>query len=214
MTTLQPLLAETRVTLSPVRWETFEHLLTDLGNQRSTRLAYSQGVLEIMTPLGEHESNNRLIDDFIRAIADELGLNLKKMGSLTLKREGIKKGAEPDSCYYIQQEPQVRGQQNINLNVDPPPDLVLEIDITSGSLDKLPIYQALGVPEVWRYDGSILTVFVLQTSGNYQSVSQSQVFPALDVKAIPRFIRQSLTDGETVTLRTFRQWVRQQGTET
>jgi Uma2 family endonuclease len=214
MTTLQPLLAETRVTLSPVRWETFEHLLTDLGNQRSTRLAYSQGVLEIMTPLGEHESNNRLIDDFIRAIADELGLNLKKMGSLTLKREGIKKGAEPDSCYYIQQEPQVRGQQNINLNVDPPPDLVLEIDITSGSLDKLPIYQALGVPEVWRYDGSILTVFVLQTSGDYQSVSQSQVFPGLDVKAIPRFIRQSLTDGETVTLRTFRQWVRQQGTET
>jgi Uma2 family endonuclease len=213
MTTLQPPLAETRVTLSPVRWETFEHLLTDLGNQRGTRLAYSQGVLEIMTPLGEHESNNRLIDDFIRAIADELGLNLKKMGSLTLKREGIKKGAEPDSCYYIQQEPQVRGQQNINLNVDPPPDLVLEIDITSGSLDKLPIYQALSVPEVWRYDGSVLTVFVLQTSGDYQSVSQSQVFPGLDVKAIPQFIRQSLTDGETVTLRRFRQWVRQQATE-
>ncbi len=213
MTTLQQPLAETRVTLSPVRWETFEHLLTDLGNSRGTRLAYSHGVLEIMTPLGEHESNNRLIDDFIRAIADELELNLKKMGSLTLKRDGLKKGAEPDSCYYIQHEPQVRGQQNINLNVDPPPDLVLEIDITSGSLDKLPIYQALGVPEVWRYDGSILTVFVLQASGIYHSVSLSQVFPALDVKAIPQFIRQSLTDGETVTLRTFRQWVRQQVSE-
>ena len=210
MSILEQPLAETRVTLSSISWETFEHLLTDLGDSRGTRLAYCEGVLEIMTPLGEHESNNRLIDDLIRAIADELGLNLKKMGSLTLKREGLKKGAEPDSCYYLQHEPQVRGKQNINLNVDPPPDLVLEIDITSGSLNKLSIYQALAVPEIWRYDGAVLTVFVLQTSGDYQLVQQSQVFPLLDVKAIPRFIRQSLTDGETATLRTFRQWVRQQ----
>jgi Uma2 family endonuclease len=211
MKTLTPEIAEQRVILSNISWQTFEQLLKELGDNRASRLAYDEGILEIMTPLGRHENNNRFIDDLIRAIADELDLNLKKFGSLTLKRSKKQKGAEPDSCYYLQNEALVRSKQEIDLDNDPPPDLVLEIDITSGSLDKRPIYAAIGVPEFWRYDGNKLQVFVLQQStGDYQQVTQSPTFSWMPLDVIPRFIRQSLVDGETATLRAFRAWVREQ----
>jgi Uma2 family endonuclease len=206
-----PAIAEQRVILSNVSWQTFEQLLKDLGDKRATRLAYNDGLLEIMTPLGPHENNNRFIDDLIRAIADELNLNLKKFGSLTLKRAKKLKGAEPDSCYYIQNEPLVRSKQEIDLDKDPPPDLVLEVDMSSGSMDKQPIYAAIGVPELWRYNGNKLEVFVLELSNQeYKKVNQSPTFPWMPLDIIPRFIRQSLVDGETATLRAFRAWVREQ----
>jgi len=206
-----PEIAEQRVILSNISWQTFEQLLKELGDKRATRLAYNEGLLEIMTPLGPHENNNRFIESLIGVIADELNLNLKKFGSLTMKREKKLKGAEPDSCYYLQNEPLVRSKQEIDLDNDPPPDLVLEIDITSGSLDKKPIYAAIGVPEIWRYDGNRLEVFVLEPlKRNYLSVSQSPTFPWMPLDVIHRFIRQSLVDGETATLRAFRAWVREQ----
>ena len=211
MKTATPEIAEQRVILSYISWQTFEQLLKELGDKRASRLAYDEGLLEIMTPLGRHENNNRFIESLIGVIADELNLNLKRFGSLTLKRKKKLKGAEPDSCYYLQNEPLVRSKQEIDLDNDPPPDLVLEIDITSGSLDKRPIYAAIGVPEFWRYDGNKLEVFVLQSSGgDYQQVTQSLTFPWMSLDVIPRFIRQSLVDGETATLRAFRAWVREQ----
>ena len=211
MKTATPEIAEQRVILSNVSWQTFEQLLKELGDKRSTRLAYNEGLLEIMSPLGPHENSNRFIESLIGAIADELNLNFKRFGSLTLKREKKLKGAEPDSCYYLQNEPLVRSKQEIDLDNDPPPDLVLEIDITSGSLDKRPIYAAVGVPELWRYDGKKLEVFVLQPSNrDYQKVNQSPTLPWMPLDVIPRFIRQSLVDGETATLRAFRAWVREQ----
>jgi Uma2 family endonuclease len=211
MKTATPEIAEQRVILSNVSWQTFEQLLKELGDKRATRLAYNEGLLEIMSPLGPHENSNRFIESLIGAIADELNLNLKRFGSLTLKREKKLKGAEPDSCYYIQNEPLVRSKQEIDLDNDPPPDLVLEIDITSGSLDKRPIYAAIGVPELWRYNGNKLEVFVLQPlSQDYQRVNQSPTFSWMPLDVIPRFIRQSLVDGETATLRAFRDWVREQ----
>lgn len=211
MKTATPELAEQRVILKHISWQTFNQLLEDLGEDRAMRLFYYEGLVEIMTPLGPHENSNRFIDDLIRAIGDELNLNLKKFGSLTLKRESMQSGAEPDSCYYIKNEPLVRSKQDINLNNDPPPDLVLEIDITSGSLDKRPIYAAMGVPEFWRYDGRKLEVFVLQEPILiYNQVQQSPTFPWLSLDAIPRFMARSLVDGETATLRAFRAWVREQ----
>ncbi|MGB7439949.1 MAG: Uma2 family endonuclease [Coleofasciculaceae cyanobacterium] len=212
MKTLTSEIAEQRVILQGVSWQTFEKLLEELGDNRGTRLAYNEGCLEIMTPLGPHENSNRFIDDLIRAIADELNLNLKKFGSLTMKQESLRRGAEPDSCYYLQNEPRVRGKQEINLDIDPPPDLVLEIDITSSSMNRQPIYGALGVPELWRYDGQKLEVFLLQEPILiYNQVKQSPTFPWLPIDAIPRFMRQSLVDGETATLRAFRVWVREIG---
>jgi Uma2 family endonuclease len=211
METATPEIAEQRVILSNVSWQTFEQLLKELGDKRATRLAYNEGLLEIMSPLGQHENSNRFIESLIGAIADELNLNLKRFGSLTLKREKKLKGAEPDSCYYIQNEPLVRSKQEIDLDNDPPPDLVLEIDITSGSMEKQPIYAAIGVPELWRYNGIKLEVFILKSSNQeYQKVNQSPTFPWMPLDIIPKFIRQSLVDGETATLRAFRVWVREQ----
>lgn len=204
-------LAEQRTTLKNVSWQTFLQLLAELGEDRATRLAYDDGVLEIMTPLGEHENNNRFIECLIGVIVDELNLNIKRFGSLTLKRDLRRLCAEPDSCYYIQNEPLVRSKKNIDLETDPPPDLVLEIDITSSSLDKKSIYASLGVPEFWRYNGRKLEVFVLEEGSNvYRQVEESRIFPWLALDAIHRFVNQSLIDGETATLRAFRLWVREQ----
>lgn len=211
MKILIPEIAEQRVILSNISWETFEQILKELGDNRSIKLAYNNGFLEIMTPLGPHENNNRFIESLVGVITDELDMNIKKFGSLTMKRSKKLKGAEPDSCYYLQNEPLVRSKQEIDLDKDPPPDLVLEIDMSNDSLDKLPIYAAIGVPELWRFDGNKLEVFVLQElDGEYEAVSNSPTFPWMAMEVIPRFIRQSLVDGETATLRAFREWVRGQ----
>ncbi|MBL1210656.1 Uma2 family endonuclease [Geminocystis sp. GBBB08] len=202
-------IAENIILLNNVSWETFNHLLEELGDQRNQLLTYYLGNLEIMSPLGEHENNNRFIDDIIRAIADELNLNLKKFGSLTLKSNQEKQAVEPDSCYYLNNEPLVRNKQHIDLSIDPPPDLVLEIDITSGSLNKLPIYATLKVPEIWRYNGQKLTVFCFNAeTNNYQQLTKSNTFPWLNLDLIPQLINQSLDLGETATLKQFRQWIK------
>lgn len=208
-TTLASPVAEQIVCLHPVSWETFNHLLEELGEKRGQRLAYEDGILEIMSPLGEHESSNRFIESLIGVIADELTLNLKKIGALTLKSETQQKAVEPDSCYYINHEPQVRSKKNIDLTIDPPPDLVLEIDITSGSLNKLPIYASLNVPEIWHYDGYQVRIFALEKEGNnYQQVRESALFPFLNVSLIPNWLKRTLEIGETQTLKEFRQWLR------
>ena len=138
-----------------------------------------------------------------------MDLNIKKMGSLTLKKEIIKKGVEPDACYYLKNEPLVRQKQNITLDLDPPPDLVLEIDMSNSSLNKLPIYAALGVAEIWRYNGNNLTGFIFNNdSQDYQESQYSLAFPWLELSQLLPFLQQSLQDGETKTLRNFRQWVR------
>lgn len=196
--------------LNNITWQTYHNILTELGENSAVRLAYCEGNLEIKQLSGEEENTNRFIDDLIRILADELNLNLKKFGSLTLKRENLLKGAEPDSCYYIQTEPLVRGKKDIDLNFDPPPDLVLETDITNSSLDKRPIYAALGVPEFWRYNGKKLEFLVLsKPTLTYNQVSQSPTFPFLTTDIIPQLLERNLTEGETATLRYFRTWLKQ-----
>ncbi len=207
-TTLTKPVAENTVLLKNITWQTFNNLLTELGDQRSSRLSYYLGNVEIMSPLGEHENDNRFVESLISVIADELNLNIKKLGSLTLKSDQHQQAVEPDSCYYLQNEPLVRNKQNIDLSIDPPPDLALEIDITNSSLNKLPIYATLKVPEVWLYDGKKLTVFRLQENkNNYQELNQSPTFPWLNLDTIPELISRSLQEGETKTLKYFRQWI-------
>lgn len=196
--------------LNNITWQTYNNILTELGENSSVRLAYYEGNLEIKQLSGEEENTNRFIDDLIRILADELNLNLKKFGSLTLKRENLLKGAEPDSCYYIQNEPLVRRKKDIDFNFVPLPDLVLEVDITNISLDKRPIYAALGVPEFWRYNGKKLECLVLsKPTLTYNPVSQSPTFPFLTTDIIPQLLERSLSDGETATLRYFHTWLKQ-----
>jgi Uma2 family endonuclease len=199
-------LAEQRTVLHNVSWETFEALLRDTGEDRDSRFAYDCGVLEIMTPLFEHENPKIQFDRFILVLAEELGIEIISAGSTTLKRKISKRGIEPDTCYYIQNEVAIRGKQTLDLENDPPPDLAIEIDITSSSVNKLGIYSALGVTELWRYDGQNLKFYQL-IEGEYVECKFSIAFPLVSVSEISRFIEQSKSMGEIALLKSFRVWV-------
>lgn len=200
--------AERRVLLRNVSWETYEALLQDVCDRSGTRLTYHQGLLEITMPSEEHETASRLIELFISILTEELGLNIRTLGSTTLKRPELSAGAEPDDCYYIANEPLVRGR-TIDLERDPPPDLVVEVDISNTDINKNALYAQIGVPEFWRYDGQYLTIYQLN-QGQYQEVSNSPAFSWLDKSVLYKFLQDCREQGETQTKRTFRTWVVEQ----
>ncbi|MBD6617031.1 Uma2 family endonuclease [Komarekiella sp. 'clone 1'] len=200
--------AEQRTVLHNISWETFEALLRDTGEDRGSRFAYDCGTLEIMTPLFEHENPKSNFGNFIIALAEELGIEVRSAGSTTLKRKISKRGIEPDTCYYIHNELAIRGRETLDLENDPPPDLAIEIDITSSSVNKFGIYAALGVTELWRYDGQDLKFYQL-IEGQYVECKFSIAFPLVSVSEISRFIEQSKSMGEIALLKTFRAWVRE-----
>ena len=193
---------ENRVILKGVSWSTFKVLLADVGDDRAWRIAYDEGVLEIRMPLEEHEEPKRLIESFVEAIVDELEIELRSLGSLTLEREDLTRAVEPDSCFYIQNESLVRGR-NINLPNDPPPDLAIESDYTNSSVNKFTIYAAIGVPEIWRYRRESLQVYQ-PVDGKYEKCEISLAFPFLTVAEIPGFIETSRTVGQRAAVRLFR----------
>lgn len=201
-------LAETRTLLQNISWQTFKSMLAEMGSERNSRIAYDSGTIEIMTPLMPHENSNRLIEVFIGVMCEELGLEIKRTGSLTLTRDDLERGGEPDSSYYIQNELLVRAKENIDLEKDPPPDLVLEVEYSRSVINKLDLYAAMGIPEFWRFNGRVLRIY--QLSGKqYQEVQISPTFASITVKDIPNFIQQSKVNGENSTIRDFRAWVRQ-----
>ncbi|MCX5984098.1 MAG: Uma2 family endonuclease [Nostocales cyanobacterium LacPavin_0920_SED1_MAG_38_18] len=204
---LQSIIAEQRTVLYNVSWDTFEALLRDTGESRGSRFAYDCGTLEIMTPLFEHENPKIQFDRLIFCLAEELDIEIISAGSTTLKRKLFAKGIEPDSCYYIQNEAAMRGRETLNLEIDPPPDLAVEIDITSSSVNKFNIYAALGVAELWRYDGEVLKFYQLVES-QYIEIKFSMTFSLVSVGDMNRFIQQSKTMGEIALLKSFRAWVR------
>jgi Uma2 family endonuclease len=212
MKTLTKSPAENYLILHPISWQTFRRICEELSQNPSKRLAYNQGYLQIMSPLIEQENNNWFISRLVFIMAEEWDLNIKSVGSLTLKRDDIQKGIEPDACFYLKNEPEVRNKLSIDLNQgDKPPDLAIEIDITSGSLDKFPIYAALAVPEIWRYDGNNLRFYGLnQETNGYEEITESLAFPLLDITLIPSWLEQRFIIGETATLKQVRQWIKEQ----
>jgi Uma2 family endonuclease len=206
VTTATP--AEMRVLLENISWQTFKTMLAEMGSERKNRLAYDNGTIEIMTPLMPHENSNRLIEVFVGVLCEELGLEIKRAGSLTLTRDDLERGGEPDSSYYIQNEFLVRGKENIDLASDPPPDLVLEVEYSRPKIDKLQLYASMGIPEFWRYNGSVLRIYRLE-GGQYLEVQVSPTFTPVAVREIPRFIQESKQNGEISTTRAFRTWVKE-----
>lgn len=207
VTVLSP--PEQKVILTGVSWDTYERLLSDLENQSAPRLTFDRGLLEIMSPSSEHERYNRTIALLVEVLAEELGIDVDNLGSTTFRREDIERGFEPDSCFYIQNADAVKGKARIDLTSDPAPDLVIEIDITSGSLDKLPIYAQVGVPEIWRFDGEKLTIFQ-RVDDDYMRVAASLIFPLLTSEILTNFIMESIKSGRTTWLRELRAWIAQQ----
>ncbi|MGB0564629.1 MAG: Uma2 family endonuclease, partial [Spirulinaceae cyanobacterium] len=154
-----------RIVLEKVSWQEFEDILVALGDHRTARIAYADGSLEIMTPSPEHESGKEIIGDLVKALLEELEIEFWTLGSTTLKKSQIK-GLEPDQCFYIAHEAQIRGKKRIDLDIDPPPDLALEIEVTSRTHPQ--IYAALNVPELWRFERGKLQINVLR-NGEYQA---------------------------------------------
>lgn len=210
------LLEVTRITVPPgqtvvlenISWDEFETILEDLGESRGSRIAYDHGKLEIMTPLPEHEVNKEYISDFVKVLLEELDIEFCPLGSTTFKNQAMFKGIEPDSCFYIKNEAAVREKYRLDLTIDPPPDLALEIDITNRSHPE--IYQSLGVPELWQYKRGELK-FLLLVDGKYVDSKTSAnflEFPLLEV--IPQYLTQCRTEGRNKGMKAFRKWVREQ----
>jgi Uma2 family endonuclease len=205
-----------RVILRNISWHTYQSLITDFEAEPAIRLTYDRGTLEIRMPLDPHETYKKLLGRLIEDATEELDLEIRSLGSRTCDREDLARGLEPDQCYYIQNEAVVRDVEQIDLAHFPPPDLAVEVDITSSSLDRFAIYADLGVPELWRYDGRSLTLYSL-LEGQYQVCDQSVALPLLRASEITRFLELRFPKLETQApvsenslIKQFRQWLRSQ----
>jgi len=198
--------------LSGVSWSTYEALLKDL-ECGGTRLTYCRGVLEIMSPSNEHEGIKKALARMIEAMTEELGIPIRSAGSTTFKDRARDEGIEPDESYYVANEPKVRGRAQLDFQLDPPPDLAIEVVITAEWIDKQPLYANLGVPEIWQHDGTSLMVFRLQPDGSYAESRRSEVFPFLPLDEFQQFLAGRDETDETSWIRSFREWVRELRTD-
>ncbi len=195
--------------LNNVDWLTYTRFLRIFAERPGYRLTYDRGSLEIMSPLPEHETGADFLGCLARALSDELGLPIKGGGSTTLRRRRRQRGLEPDRCYWIANEPAVRGKRTLNLRIDPPPDLALEVDVTGSSLDRMSIYATLRVPEVWRLDNRILTFHSLDANRKYTAISHSLSFKMVTPADLMNFMAMCANQDENTVIRQFRAWVQQ-----
>lgn len=193
--------------LRNISWDAFERILDDIGETHH-RVTYQDGDLEFMTTSLEHDSFGRWIGRLIFFVALEMKLSIKTGGSTTLKKALMKVGLEPDECFWIKHASSIRGKKKWNALTDPPPDLAIEIDITSSWLDRLEIYAALKVPEVWRFDGETFKILVLASNGKYKERSRSSAFPTLPMDGFVRFVKRLDSDDEVLLIEEFTEWLR------
>jgi len=188
--------------INDVNWQQFEKILDELGEKRNSKIAYYNHTLEIMSPLPEHELDKIYISTLVEILLEELDREFCPLGSTTFKSEILQKGLEPDNCFYIQNEAKIRGKKRLDLTIDPPPDLALEVDLTSRTYPN--IYSALGVPELWRFENHNLHINILENN-QYIEKEFSPIFPNIPLKTlIPEFLNQCKTQGRNKTVRAFR----------
>jgi Uma2 family endonuclease len=190
-----------------IGWDGYQKVLDVLAN-RPIRLTYDRGDLELMSPLAKHERYKQLLGRVVEVVTEELDIPMIAAGSTTFSREDVDRGLEPDQCFYIANAGRIHDQTRIDLNTDPPPDLAVEIDITSSSLDRLGIYAALAIPEVWRFDGETLDVLLLQADGTYSSCANSSAFPFLPMQEVARRLIEYDLSNDSRWGREVRAWVR------
>jgi Uma2 family endonuclease len=184
--------ADERVVLPCVSWETYERLLTDDEERRVPRMTYDQGVLELVTPSTPHEEDALVFAHLIFIVAANLSIPIRSVGSTTFRRKDLERGFEPDASFYVQNEERIRGKRQIDLTADPPPDIILEMEMSRSALDKLPLFASMGIPEVWRCDGQRVTILILEQN-RYRESSNSLALPALTSEVLTRFLAESRT---------------------
>jgi Uma2 family endonuclease len=200
---------EQRFVLHCLDWDAYRKISEALTG-RHLRLTYDRGTLEFMTISPLHGKLSRLVGRLITALSEELGLPISAFGDMTCDREDLERGAEPDECFYIKHEPLMRDKDEIDFTTDPPPDLVAEIDISRSSRRRLGVYAALGIPEVWQYDGKSLEVLRRTRRGGYAVSEGSIHFPQVPVQELAGFLARRTQTDENSLVREFRAWVRQQ----
>ncbi|GBF80417.1 Uma2 family endonuclease [Aphanothece sacrum] len=192
--------------LKDVSWRQFETILDELGENRTARISYSYGVLEIMVPLPEHEKDKEIIGEIVKLLLDALNIDFEALGSTTFKNEQMNQAVEPDTCFYIKNQEAVIGKNRLDLSIDPPPDLAIEIDITSRT--QLDNYRLLGVPELWRYCQDNLTINLLQ-DGEYIDALNSPNFPGIPIiELINETVKQSQIVGRSKAIKGLKRWVK------
>jgi Uma2 family endonuclease len=192
--------------LKDISWQKLEKILEEMGERRAARISYSDGWLEIMVPLPEHEKDKEIFGELVRILLDKLEINFEPFGSTTLKNERMRQAVEADTSFYIQNQGAVIGKNRIDLNIDPPPDLAIEIDITSRT--RFENYEILGVPELWRYKQQGLEIFLLQ-EGKYVKSQSSPNFPDIPIiELVNEYVRQCLSIGRSQAMRNFKSWVK------
>ncbi|HLG15657.1 MAG TPA: Uma2 family endonuclease [Blastocatellia bacterium] len=194
------------VTLHDVSWEEYESLLEELGEAAGMRVSFNEGTMQIMTLSPEHEKYARFFEKLLAVMSLRLRINILSFGSATMRKKKSEKGNEPDGCFYVQSASAIGNRMHIDFAIDPPPDVVVEVDIHHDSKDKRPIYAALGVPEIWRYDGVKFSIDHLQ-QGEYVSVQQSVALPVLTASALGEFLGRLSREGESSTLIAFDEWL-------
>jgi Uma2 family endonuclease len=201
---------EQRIVLDNVSWEGYTHFLRAFPHGH-VRLTYDGGVLELMTLSHKHESLGQFLGRLVITLTEEFNLPIKAGGSTIFRKKRKQKGLESDNCYWIAHEPDVRGKTVIKLRTDPPPDLAIEVDVTHSSMNRMRIYAALRIPEVWRADKNGLAFVVLNAAGKYDEVTNSPTFPLPITGAeLMRFAAMRDQMDENAVIREFRIWIRDQ----
>ncbi|HTK78492.1 MAG TPA: Uma2 family endonuclease [Gemmataceae bacterium] len=191
-------------------WKTYTRLVYAFAERPGVRMAYDRGVLEIMSPLLKHDRPTDFLGLLVRVLTEELGLPIMGGGSTTLRRKRKQRGIEPDRCYWIANEPAVREIVELDLRIHPPPDLAIEVDVASSSLNRMGIYAALGVPELWRLEGSDLAFHRLDLKKKrYKAIARSVNFPQVIPTDLVRFLKMVGRQEQNAIVRQFRAWVRQ-----
>lgn len=195
------------IVLPGVSWSYYEQTLQEIGN-RPIRVAFLDGVMELMSPLPEHEGPKKAIDNLIVTLAVECRVPLKSFGSTTFRQEEKAAGSEPDECYYFNEIDSVKGMKRFDPLVHRPPDLWVEVDVLSPSVPREPICARLGVPEIWRYSQERLSVRLLTAPGVYADSATSLPFPFLPMTAFASYISKMIDGDEMKALLEFREWAR------
>jgi Uma2 family endonuclease len=209
MSTATPLSThgDASVVLHDVSWDEYCNIVAGRGDRRFHH-TYDNGMLEIMSPSSRHESRKKFLGRVVERLADALDIDFHALGNTTHRRKDLLRGLEPDECYYFASESRIRDRvDEIDLENDPPPDLVIEVDMTNSSLKRLPIFAALRVPEVWRFDGTRMHFLQLRDNGQYEAIDTSVVFPMLRTEFLTNLLTEVSSRSQARRVREFVDWV-------
>ena len=206
---LELMLPDSVFTQHGVSWEEYEELLSGVGEARGLRVSYDDGILQIMSPSAKHERLAWLIGQLVGLLSIRLHIRVLYYGSVTMKKQRKQKGVEPDACFYVQNATLVGTKDEIDFNTDPPPDIVVEIDLHHDSISKFPIYAALGVPELWRFYEDSLIIYRLEGE-QYLPSEASHSLPLLTSSVLTEFLRRSAKEDQYDILLAFEEWLKTQ----